>query len=111
LRYQKDKKPVEVSAREWITETKTGKALAIDWVFGGSKLVPDPQGAGKPDYYVANYGDVVCLCNMDSALLDLPIESPKQFDARAYEANSKAIPAVGTMVEVIFEVVPEKPKP
>jgi hypothetical protein len=111
LRYNQDDKPVEISAREWIVETKTGKPLASDWVFGGSKLVPHPEGPGKPDYYVANYGDVVCLCNMDSALLDLPIASPKKFDERIYEANSKKIPKEGTTVTLIFEVVPEKDKP
>jgi hypothetical protein len=111
LRYTKDGKSVEVPAREWIVEAKTGKPLAIDWVFGGSKFVPNPEGPGKPDYFVANYGDVVCLCNMDSALLDLPIVSPKKFDARSFEANSKAIPREGTAVELIFEVVADKPKP
>jgi hypothetical protein len=111
LRYVKGGKTVTVPARDWIKEHKTGKPLATDWVFGGSKLVPNPEGAGKPDYYIANYGDVICVCNMDSALLDLPIESPKKFDIRAYEAATTAIPEVGTKVEVIFEVVPEKGKP
>ena len=101
---------VTVPAREWIKEHKTGKPLATDWVFGGSKLVPNPEGIGKPDYYVANYGDVICVCNMDSALLDLPVESPKKFDIRAYEAATSAIPDAGTKVTVVFEVVPDAPK-
>jgi hypothetical protein len=111
LRYTKDGKPMDVPARDWIVEGRTGKPLAVDWVFGGSKLIPSPEGPGKPNYYIANYGDVVCLCNMDSALLDLPIESPKKFDARHYEANTKVIPKEGTAVELIFVVIADKPKP
>ncbi|MFQ3592018.1 MAG: YdjY domain-containing protein, partial [Gemmataceae bacterium] len=111
LRYEQEGKAVELSAREWIVEAKTGKALTSDWVFGGSKLVPHPEGPGKPDYYLANYGDVVCVCNMDSALLDLPVASPKKFDERIYQANTKRIPKEGTAVTLILEVVPEKAKP
>ncbi|MGL4554471.1 MAG: YdjY domain-containing protein, partial [Gemmataceae bacterium] len=110
LRYENGGKAVTVPARDWVREHATGKPLATDWVFGGSKLVPNPGGAALPDYYVANYGDVICLCNMDSALLDLPVESPKKIDSRAYEAATAAIPEVGTKVRVIFEVVAETPR-
>ncbi|NBO92259.1 MAG: hypothetical protein EBV06_08095 [Planctomycetia bacterium] len=108
LRYDKAGKTITIPARDWIKDHKTGKTLDIDWVFGGSKEVPHPEGAGKPAYYVANHGDVVCVCNMDSAMLDLPIESPKKFDIRTYEAATVAIPPIGTKVAVIFEVVEEK---
>lgn len=104
LSYDKGGKTVTVPARDWIREHKTGKPLATDWVFGGSRHVPNPDGAGKPDYYVANWGDVVCLCNMDSAMLDVSVASPKKFDDRIYEAATDAVPPVGTKVKVIFEV-------
>jgi len=38
-------------------------------------------------------------------MLDLPVPSPKKFDARLYEANTEKIPALNTPVEVILEPV------
>lgn len=110
LSYDKGGKTVTVPAKDWIRDHKTSKPLAMDWVFGGSRHIPNPEGVGKPDFYVANYGDVICLCNMDSAMLDLPIISPKKFDDRVYEATTEAIPPIGTKVRVIFEIIADKAK-
>jgi hypothetical protein len=111
LRYEKDGKTVTEPAQEWIRDSQTKKPLAQDWVFGGSRLIPNPEGKDKPPVYLANQGDVVCVCNMDTAMLDLPIRSPKKFEDRVFHAETERIPAVGTKVEVIFEPVPEKEKP
>jgi hypothetical protein len=110
LRYKKDGKTITVPAREWIREAKTGKALDQDWVFGGSKFIPDAEDPNKPPVYVANFGDLICLCNMDSAMLDLPVKSPKKFDSRLFEPNPDKVPAKDTAVEVILEVIPEAKK-
>ena len=95
-------------AREWVRDVKTKKDLDSDWVFGGSKLIPDPEDATKPPYYLANQGDVICVCNMDDAMLDLPIPSPKALADRNYEANTDRIPPLDTKVDVIFDVVRDK---
>jgi hypothetical protein len=108
LEYEKDGKKVVVPAQDWIRSPKTKKNLDHDWVFGGSKLVANPDGKDKPPIYLANYGDIVCLCNMDSAMLDLPIKSPKRLEDRMYEANTERIPPQETKVMVIFEVVKDK---
>jgi hypothetical protein len=105
LQYQKDGQTVTVPAQQWVREVKTKKDLAEDWVFGGSRLVPNPQDKDKPPLYLANYGDLVCVCNMDTAMLDLPVRSPKKFDERAFHAHTERIPPVGTVVEVILEPV------
>jgi hypothetical protein len=110
LRYEKDGKSVTESAQEWVRDSQTKKPLAQDWVFGGSKLVPNPEGKDKPPIYLANQGDVVCVCNMDTAMLDLPIPSPKKFEDRIFHAETERIPPLGTKVEVVFEAVPEKDK-
>jgi len=110
LRYVKDKKTVTVPASDFIRHNKTKKALDKDWVFGGSKFVKDPNDKDGKPYYVANYGDVVCLVNMDSAMLDLPVASPKALEERVWEANTDNVPKEGTKVEVIFEPVVEKKK-
>jgi hypothetical protein len=108
LQYQKDGQAVTVPAQQWVREVKTKKDLVEDWVFGGSRLVPDPEDDKKPPVYLANHGDLVCVCNMDTAMLDLPVRSPKKFDERAFHAHTERIPPTGTAVDVFLEPVPEK---
>jgi hypothetical protein len=109
LRYEKDEKTVTVSAREWIRNANTKKDLDCDWVFGGSVFQPDPEDKDKPPQYLANQGDLICVCNMEPAMLDLPVRSPTPLDERVYVANPDRVPALETKVEVILEPVPEKP--
>ena len=105
LQYQKDGKTVTLPARQWVRVAKEKKDLDRDWVFGGSVFVRDPEDKNKPPVYLANRGDVICVCNMDTAMLDLPVRSPKKFDERAFHAHTERIPATGTAVEVVFEPV------
>ena len=107
LQYQKDGKLVTVRGQDWIQDAKTSKTMEQDWVFGGSRFVADPDDAKKP-IYLANYGDVICVCNMESAMLDLPIRSSKSLENRTYHALTQSIPPKDTRVEVILEVMPEK---
>ena len=107
LQYQKDGKVVTVPAQDWILDAKTNKPMESDWVFGGSRFVSDPDDPKKP-IYLANYGDVICVCNMESAMMDLPSRSPKAPENRIYNALAQHIPPKDTKVEVILEVVPEK---
>ena len=108
LRYEKGGKKVAVGPGEWIRDAKTMKGHSGDWVFVGSRFGPNPEGEDKPRYYMANHGDLICLCNIETAMLDVPIRSPKAFNQRLYEAVTDKIPEVGTAVEVVLEVVPEK---
>jgi hypothetical protein len=107
LRYEKDGRTVTVPAQQWVRNVKTRKDLDQDWVFGGSRFVPDPEDQ-QQTVYLAQHGDLVCVCNMDTAMLDLPVPSPKRFDDRFYEANTERIPPLGTRVEVILEPVPDR---
>lgn len=107
LRYKKDKETVTVPAQEWVRNAKVKKTLDQHWVFAGSREVPDFDDKTKT-IYLANQGDLVCVCNMDTAMLDLPVASPKALDDRVYDANTEKIPPVGTDVEMILEVIPEK---
>jgi hypothetical protein len=111
LRYQKDGKEVIVPAQQWVRDARARKDLAEDWVFGGSRLVNDPEDKDRPPEYLANHGDLICVCNMDTAMLDLPVRSPKKFDERVFDAHSERIPPLGTSVDVLFEPVsPKKDK-
>ncbi len=107
LRYKKDKETVTVSAQEWVRNVKTKKVLDQNWVFAGSREAPDSDNP-KKTVYLANDGDFVCVCNMESAMLDLPIASPTALDDRVFDANTDKVPPIGTEVEIIFEVIPEK---
>jgi len=110
LQYEEQGKVVTIPAQQWIRGVKTKKDLTHDWVFAGSRFVPNPLDATKPDYYLANDGDVICVANRASALLDVPVNSPNEVGDGDldYEAHTERIPKVETKVVVILEVVPEK---
>jgi hypothetical protein len=101
----KDKKAVRVPAQRWIRNVKTGKILESDWVFAGSVLIPDPLDPKKKPFYGANDGDVICISNFDTAMLDLPLNSSKANDDLLFEAFTERIPAVETPVQVLLEPV------
>src|SRR5262249_2576790 len=102
-------KLVTVPARSWIKDAKTGKDLSSDWVFAGSQLVDNPLDP-KKKIYLANDGDVICVSNFETALLDLPIKSPKDNADRFFTAFTERIPPVETKVVVILEPVLEAEK-
>jgi hypothetical protein len=110
LRYTEKGKTKIVSARSWVRIIASGKELDQDWVFAGSQLITNPLDKNNT-IYMANEGDLATLCNFDSALLDLPIESSKNDMERGYEAWTERIPEAGTKVTVILEpVIAEKKK-
>jgi hypothetical protein len=108
LQYEDKGKLVTVPAQKWIRNARTNKPLEEDWVFGGSVFVPDPEDQKKPPIYLANHGDVICVCNMETAMLDLPVRSPKSLQQRAFVADTERIPPLDTKVTVILEPVPGK---
>jgi hypothetical protein len=98
-------------AQQWIRQVFTKKVFDYEWVFGGSRLIPDPEDPKKPPFYEANIGDVICICNMPSAMLDIPVKNPNsspEMGGRVYEAFTERIPPLRTRVEVILESVPDK---
>lgn len=103
----KDKqgKLVSVPAQQWIRNAVKKKPLDHEWVFAGSRLIPDPDQK-LPPFYGANSGDVICICNMTEAMLDLPIKNlNSEPDTRIFEAWTERIPPIGTRVDVILEPV------
>jgi hypothetical protein len=108
LQYEEKGKVVTAPAQKWVRNANTKKELDQDWVFAGSRFVPNEEDRTKPDYYLANEGDLLCLCNLESAMMDLPVQSPKALAERFYEANTDQIPERDTKVTVILEPVVEK---
>ncbi len=97
------------NARSWVKNHKTGKELDSDWVFAGSGFTENPDDPKKP-IYLANQGDVICLSNFNTALLDLPIESSQKAGELLFFPWTDRIPPVGTKVTVVLEVVGEDGK-
>jgi hypothetical protein len=104
VQYKNKDKLVTVPAQSWVKDMKSGKALDSDWVFAGSHLVNNPLDPDKK-HYLANDGDVICVSNFETALLDLPIKSPKENADRFFTAFTEHIPPLETKVVVILEPV------
>jgi hypothetical protein len=95
-------------AQKWVQNVTTKKELDSDWVFAGSRFVKNVLDESKPDYYLANDGDVICVANFESALLDLPFNSSKDDAERTFVAFTERIPPRDTKVAIILEPVIEK---
>ena len=91
------------------TEVDASKFLAVEnqrgqppkeWVFVGSDVFADGR------YWADSEGEIICVANFASAVIDVPFRNPNKQaqQAMAFTANTAAIPAAGTLVEVI--VVP-----
>ena len=93
-------------AADWIKNSQTGQPLAHTWVFGGSGFWEDETTGMK--YYMAEDGDVICVSNFPSALLDLPIESSQANEALLYEAHTENIPPLATEVLVVLRPVKDR---
>jgi hypothetical protein len=110
VQYTDKDKLVTVPAQSWIKNAKNNKLLDSDWVFAGSRLVKNPLDPDGKMLYLANDGDVICVSNFETAMLDLPIKSPKDNADLVFVANTEHIPPLGTKVVVILEPVLEAKK-
>jgi hypothetical protein len=107
----KNGKHFSMPAQNWIRNAVKKNAMEHQWVFAGSRLIPDPDGKMKP-FYAADNGDLICVCNMPSAMMDLPVKNPNsEPESRIYEAFTERIPPLGTKVEVVLELLEKKKEP
>lgn len=94
-------------ARRWVKDEKTGRPLAVGWVFAGSTLGEDPD-TGRV-IYGAQSGDLITVANFMGAILDLPFASSATDAERSFVANTPEIPPLGTPVRLIL--APAQPAP
>jgi hypothetical protein len=87
-------------AQDWIKNNKTGKTLESTWVFSGSGFYEDEET--KEKHYMAEGGDLICVSNFPTAMLDLPIESSQSNTALSFVAKTDAIPPRGTKVRLVL---------
>jgi len=105
VQYEEKGKTIKVPAQQWVRNIRTKKALAHEWVFAGSIFFENRFEPNSPPLYAANDGDVICVANFDSAMMDLPIASSADNDDLDFEAFTERIPPEGTNVVVILEPV------
>jgi hypothetical protein len=107
--YREKGKVKTAPAADWVTDKVSGKHLAHDWVFAGSRFFKDPEGK-NPDYYMANNGEVISLSNFPDSMMDLPVKSSKDAADLIFEADTAKIPPLRSPVLVTLEPVVEKKK-
>jgi hypothetical protein len=98
-------KEQQMRAQEWIRNARTGKPLDTDWVFAGSSFWRDPNDG--VEYYQADGGDVICVSNFPTALLDLPLQSSQANEELLFEAFAGRVPPRDTEVDLILSAVPK----
>ncbi len=91
-------------AQEMIRNVKTRQPMEHPWVFAGSGFWEDEQSDAR--FYMAEGGELICLSNFSTAMLDLPIESPADNADLIYEAATENIPELGTIVRLVLSVEP-----
>ena len=89
-----------VDAKTWVRKSGTEKTLETDWVFGGSEIFVDTLD-GTQVYY-ADSGEMVCLSNFPTAMMDVPIKSSDSAEGLLFEANTDLIPEIDTQVYLIM---------
>jgi hypothetical protein len=113
IQYDEKGKLVTVPAQRWIRNAKTKKDLEDDWVFAGSKLLPDPEDENKkPIYAATSDGSYICIYNMPYALLDLSVNNPnKDPEVRELQPQTARIPPLETKVTLILEPQTDDKRP
>lgn len=104
VRWKDDKGRVQSApAQHWIRNIKTKKELDSNWVFAGSMTTTD-ETTGKKDY-MADSGELICVLNLPTAMLDLPIRSYGAIEARSFEAFEEHLPPSGTPVTILLKPI------
>ena len=95
-----DGKKHQTRAQNWVRYLKTGKAMPYDWVFAGSGFYTE-ESTGKR-HYMADAGDMICVSNFNTAMLDLPIQSSAAAAGLLFTAYKKRIPPLRTSVRLVL---------
>jgi len=77
------------------------KHMEYPWVFAGSQFLKDER-TGQQYYQADGEGDLICVSNFPSAVLDVPIRSSDSNAALLFEAYTERIPPLGTPVTLIL---------
>ena len=102
--HDEDKKFQVADAKHWVKNSRTKKTLQTDWVFSGSGFWKDPNDGRE--YYRADGGDMICVSNFSTAMMDLPIASSAEANALQFSPNTAVIPQRGTPIRMVLYPIP-----
>jgi len=92
--------------QDWVRNVRTGEAMSAPWVFAGSRFYENEETGER--FYVADVeGDLICVANFPSAVLDVPVESTDSDASLLFDAFSQRIPPRGTPVTLVLTPKPE----
>lgn len=97
--------PQSARAQEWVRNIDTGRAMELPFVFAGSKIHNDPQTGRQ--YYLANQGDLICVSNFGTAMLDVPAPSTQANAELLFEPFTERIPELDSQVRLVLSVEDE----
>tara|TARA_R110002049_G_scaffold27321_2_gene94248 strand:- start:463038 stop:464270 length:1233 start_codon:yes stop_codon:yes gene_type:complete len=93
-----------VDARTWVQKMGDKQAMKAEWIFAGSGFWKDPSD-GR-DYYQADGGDMICVSNFSTAMMDISIASSAESDHLMYEPATDKVPERGTPVRLVLIPIP-----
>jgi hypothetical protein len=96
-------KPHQAKAQDWIRDARTNKVMDLPWVFAGSGFWRDEETGNSG--YLAEAGDLVCVANFSTAMLDVPAERTNDNSGLLYEAYTERIPPLGWPVRLVLRPV------
>lgn len=92
-------------AQDWVRDARTKKAMALPWVFAGSGFWRNEQTGQQG--YLAEQGDLICVVNFSTAMLDVPVEISNANEGLFFEAFTERIPPLGWPVQLVLKPVLE----
>ena len=101
--YDESGKFHSVDGRQWVQDEETGKPLDAEWVFAGSGFWQDED---QREHYLADSGDMICVSNFASAMLDVSIASSDSAEALRFAPFENKIPDRPTPVRLVLSPVP-----
>lgn len=96
----------QAHAGDWIIDERTKETMKTPFVFTGSMFSVNRNG--KRLYVGDVDGELICVSNFPSAVMDVPLESSAENSSRMYIANEAKIPPCGTPVTMILKPTDKK---
>ncbi|MFK8113707.1 MAG: YdjY domain-containing protein [Rubripirellula sp.] len=93
-----------IDGRKWVRRHLTDDHMKPDWVFAGSGFWKD-ESSGR-EFYRADSGDMICVSNFSTAMMDVPIPSSAEADDLQYVPYSSRIPKRGTPIRLVLVPIP-----
>lgn len=101
-------KAFQAAIKKFYDETQP-RLMKFDWIFAGSGFALDEMTGEK--YYYAESGDLICVANFPTAIIDVNIVSSASGEENLlFEANKEKIPPRGTPVTIEITLAKDKKK-